>query len=154
MRRNGAAPAEPSRVGIRPEEHVCLDARRHTVVLARPLSRAVLLAAVGVLLQTLPWPVPAAGAIVLAIAAVTALVAVVRWDRTRFVVTTEKVFLVHGVTRRRASAVMIRSLRLVSLEQTLPGRVLGYGTLQAGPLEVEYVPDPRRVRDLVERLAA
>lgn len=133
---------------------MCLDARRHTVVLARPLARAVLLAAGGILLLALPWPVPALGAAVLAFAAVTALVAVVRWDRTRFVVTTEKVFLVHGVTRRRASAVMLSSLRLVALEQTVPGRVLGYGTLQAGPLEVEYVPRAKHVRDLVERLAA
>lgn len=141
-------------MGIRPEERICLDARRHSVVLARPLSRAVGLAAAGILLLTLPWPVPVAGALVLAIAAGIALVAVVRWDRTRIVVTTEKVFLVHGVLRRRASAVMLGSLRIVSLEQSLPGRVLGYGTLQAGPLEVEYVPDASRVRDLVERLAA
>jgi hypothetical protein len=141
-------------VGIRPEEHVCLDARRHTVVLARPLSRAVLLAAGGVLLLALPWPVPALGATLLVAAAAAALVAVVRWDRTRFVVTTEKVFLVHGVTRRRASAVMLRSVSLVGLDQTLPGRLLGYGTLQAGPLEVDYVPQARQVRDLVERLAA
>ena len=114
------------------------------------------LATVGLVLLrlALPWPLSAAGAIVLVVAAVTALVAVVRWDRTRFVVTTEKVFLVQGVTRRRASAVMLSSLRLVALDQTLPGRLLGYGTLQAGPLEVDYVPDPRRVRDLVERLAA
>jgi uncharacterized membrane protein YdbT with pleckstrin-like domain len=124
------------------------------MVLVRPLTRAVLLAAGGILLLTLPWPLFAAGAVVLVVAAVTALAAVVRWDRTRIVVTTEKVFLVRGVTRRRASAVMLRSLDLVELEQTLPGRVLGYGTLQAGPLEVDYVPDPRRVRDLVERLAA
>ena len=141
-------------MGIRPEEHVCLDARRHSVVLARPLSRAIVLAGIGVLLLALPWPVPAAGAVVLAVAALGALVAVIRWDRTRFVVTTEKVFLVHGVTRRRASAVMLRSLDLVELEQSLPGRVLGYGTLQAGPLEVEYVPQAKHVRDLVERLAA
>ena len=147
-------PPKPFRVGIRPEERVCLDARRHSVVLFRPLSRAVGLAAAGLLLLMLPWPVPAAGALVLTIAAAISLGAVVRWDRTRIVVTTEKVFLVHGVLRRRASAVMLRSLRVVSLEQSLPGRVLGYGTLQAGPLEVEYVPDPGRVRDLVERLAA
>jgi uncharacterized membrane protein YdbT with pleckstrin-like domain len=114
----------------------------------------VLLAAAGILLLTLPWPLSVAGAALLVVAAVKALVAVLRWDRTRFVVTTEKVFLVRGVTHRRASAVMIRSIRLVALDQTLPGRLLGYGTLQAGPLEVDYVPDPRRVRDLVERLAA
>lgn len=116
--------------------------------------RAVLLAAGGILLLALPWPVPALGALLLVVAALGALVAVVRWDRTRFVVTTEKVFLVHGVTRRRASAVMLSSLRLVALDQTLPGRMLGYGTLQAGPLEVEYVPRAKHVRDLVERLAA
>jgi uncharacterized membrane protein YdbT with pleckstrin-like domain len=133
---------------------VCLDARRHTMVLVRPLARAVLLAALGIVLLALPWPLSAAGAVVLVVAAVTAFVAVLRWDRTRIVVTTEKVFLVRGVTRRRASAVMLSSLQLVELEQTLPGRVLGYGTLQAGPLEVDYVPDPCRVRDLVERLAA
>jgi uncharacterized membrane protein YdbT with pleckstrin-like domain len=141
-------------VGIRPEEHVCLDARRHTVVLARPLARAVALAIVGSFLLALRWPFPVGGAAVLLFAALMALVAVLRWDRTRFVVTTEKVFLVHGVTRRRASAVMVRQVRLVGLEQTLPGRVLGYGTLQAGPLEVEYVPHAKHVRDLVERLAA
>jgi len=141
-------------VGIRPEERVCLDARRHSIVLFRPLSRAVALSAVGVLLLLLPWPLPVGGAIVQAIAAGIAVVAVVRWDRTRLVVTTEKVFLVHGVLRRCASAVMLRSLRIVSLEQSLPGCVLGYGTLQAGPLEVDFVPDPGRVRDLVERLAA
>jgi uncharacterized membrane protein YdbT with pleckstrin-like domain len=124
------------------------------MVLARPLARAVLLAAGGIVLLALPWPLSAAGAVVLVVAAVSALVAVVRWDRTRIVVTTEKVFLVRGVTRRRASAVMIRSVQLVGLDQTLPGRLLGYGTLQAGPLEVEYVPNPRHVRDLVERLAA
>jgi hypothetical protein len=127
------------RVGIRPEEHVCLDARRHSAVLFRPLARAVLFSVAGIVLLVLPWP---------------ALVAVVGWDRTRVVVTTEKVFLVRGITRRHASAVMLRSVRIVALEQTLPGRVLGYGTLQAGPLEVEYVPHARDVRDLVERLAA
>jgi hypothetical protein len=141
-------------VGIRPEEHVCLDARRHSVVLFRPLARAVLFSVAGVVLLVLPWPAPVAGALVQAVAAVTALVAVARWDRTRVVVTTEKVFLVRGITRKHASAVMLRSVRIVALEQTLPGRVLGYGTLQAGPLEVEYVPHARDVRDLVERLAA
>jgi hypothetical protein len=33
----------------------------------------------------------------------------------------------------------------VEVEQSLAGRLLGYGTLIAGDLEVPYVPDPRRV---------
>ena len=31
--------------------------------------------------------------------------------------------------------------------------LLGYGTLHAGPLEVEHVPCARQARDLIERLA-
>jgi len=34
----------------------------------------------------------------------------------------------------------------------LPGRLLGYGTLFVGALEVGYVPQARRVAQLVERL--
>ena len=137
----------------RADERVCFDLRRHGVVLVRPLLRALALATGGVLLLALPWPFLVAGPALLALGALQALVAVWRWDRTRLVVTTEKVFLVQGTLRKRASAVMLRSLRVVALEQTLAGRLLGYGTLVAGPLEIDYVPQARRVRDLLERLA-
>jgi len=137
----------------RADERVCFDLRRHGVVLLRPLLRALAVALGGVLLLALPWPFLVGGPILLGLGALQALVAVWRWDRTRLVVTTEKVFLVQGTLRKRASAVMLRSLRFVALEQTPLGRLLGYGTLVAGPLEIDYVPQPRRVRDLVERLA-
>ncbi len=133
-------------------ERVCLDVRRHGAVLVPALLRAVALSVGGALLLPLPWPFLVFGPALMAGGAVQALVAVWRWDRTRLVVTTEKVFLVHGTVRKRASAVMLRSLRLVALEQTLLGRLLGYGTLVAGPLQVDYVPKPGRVRDLVEKL--
>jgi uncharacterized membrane protein YdbT with pleckstrin-like domain len=132
---------------------VCLDARRHGVVLMRPLVRAYLVAALGIVLLGLPWPVPVAAPIVLAVSAALAIAAVWRWDRTRLVITSEKVFLVQGIARRRASAVMLRSLRLVAHDQSLVGRLLGYGTVHAGPLEVPYVARPREVCELVERLA-
>ena len=41
----------------------------------------------------------------------------------------------------------------VELEQTLVGRLLGYGTVIAGELEIPYVPGPHRVAGLVDRLA-
>jgi DNA-binding PucR family transcriptional regulator len=140
-------------VNPQPDERVCLDARRHGVVLMRPFVRAYLVAALGIVLLGLPWPVPVAAPIVLAVSAALAIAAVWRWDRTRLVVTSEKVFLVQGIARRRASAVMLRSLRLVAHEQSLVGRLLGYGTVHAGPLEVPYVARPREVCELVERLA-
>ncbi len=137
-----------------PEERVCLDSRPHGIVLARPFACAVALAGAGGFLLLRPWPLPLAGAPLVAVAALLALRAVWRWDRTRVVVTTEKVYVVHGILRRRAAAVRLRSIDALELEQTLPGRVLGYGTLVAGPLEISHVPEPRRVYGLVERLCA
>jgi uncharacterized membrane protein YdbT with pleckstrin-like domain len=136
-----------------PQERVCFDVRRHGVVLMRPFLWALTLLVVGLFLMALPWPVPVAAPLVMGIGAVSAIAAVWRWDRTRFVVTTEKVFLVEGVARKRAAAVRLRGLRSITLEQSLWGRMLGYGTLHAGPLEVEHVPSAREARDLVERLA-
>src|SRR5665213_2558547 len=64
-----------------PEEHVFLDARRHGVVLMRPLLRALVLALLGAAAFLGGWPVSVAGATLLVIAAVIATAAVWRWDR-------------------------------------------------------------------------
>lgn len=137
-----------------PDERICLDARRHGVVLARPLARALLLAALGGGALLLPWPLATAGAVFLAAGALVAVRAVWRWDRTRVVVTTEKLFVTHGILRRSAAGVRLRGVEALELEQSLPGRLLGYGTLVVGPLEVTHVPQARRVYHLVERLCA
>jgi hypothetical protein len=136
-----------------PEERICLDARRHGVVLARPLGQAFVLAGTGAFLLLQPWPLQLPGAALVVAGALVSLRAVWRWERARLVVTTEKLFVVDGTVRRRASAVRLRSVENLELEQTLPGRLLGYGTLVAGPLEIEHVPQPRNVYRLVERLA-
>jgi hypothetical protein len=41
----------------------------------------------------------------------------------------------------------------VELEQSFLGRLLGYGTVVAGDLEIACVPRPREVCGLVEKLA-
>lgn len=137
-----------------PEELVCLDARRHGVVLVRPLLRALLLAAAGAATLLAGWPFSVAGATLLLLAAVTATAAVWRWDRTHVVLTTEKLFVVDGVVRRRAAAVHLAKLGALEIEQSLPGRVLGYGTVVAGDLEIACVRRPRRLAGLVERLSS
>ena len=136
------------------EEQVYLDARRHGIVLARPLAGAVALAALGGVLLTSVWPIAVVGAAAVAAGALVALRAVWRWERTRFVVTIERVYELEGTLRCRAKAIRLRRIDGVEVEQTIAGRLLGYGTLVIGPLELDHVSDPRDVTDLVERLAS
>ena len=135
-------------------ERVCLDARRHGVVLARPLGKALALAVAGGILMTQFWALALLGALAIATGALIALRAVWRWEWTRFVITTERVYLAHGSLHRRAKAVRLRAIDAVELEQSAAGRMLGYGTVLVGPLEVEHVPEPKEVTRLVERLCA
>jgi uncharacterized membrane protein YdbT with pleckstrin-like domain len=134
-------------------ERVCLDERRHAVVLAGPFVRALGLAAVGIGCMAIGWPASIMGVLLQAAGAGIALRAVWMWERTRVVLTTEKLFVVHGTIRRRAAAVRLSRLGAVEIEQSLVGRLMGYGTIVAGDLEIDYVPEPRRVYGLVERLS-
>jgi membrane protein YdbS with pleckstrin-like domain len=135
------------------DEHVYLDERRHGVILVRPLTRALALAVLGATGFAIGWPVSLAGLVLLIVAAIVALVAVWRWDRTRVVVTTEKLFIVHGVLRKQAAAVRLAKVGTVELDQSLVGRMLGYGTIVAGDLEIACVPHPRELCGLVQRLS-
>jgi membrane protein YdbS with pleckstrin-like domain len=134
-----------------PTEEVRLDERRHAVVLAGPFLRALALAVGGVAGFVLGWPLSAVGVVMLVLGALIAVRAVWRWERTHVVLTTEKLFVVHGTVRRRAAAVRLERVGAVEIEQNLAGRLLGYGTVVAGDLEITHVPEPRR---LVERLSA
>lgn len=134
---------------LEPGEVVRLEERPHAAALARPLGRALGLALVGaVLVIVAPASVGLVGAALLAAAAVLALAAVWRWDQTHLVLTTEKLVVVYGVAQRRAAAVRLARVGPVEMEQGVLGRVLGYGTVIAGDLEVPFVPDPGRVCSL------
>jgi uncharacterized membrane protein YdbT with pleckstrin-like domain len=133
-----------------PEERIRLDERRHAVVLAGPFVRALALAALGLAALWLGWPVSPAGAVLLALGALLAVRAVWRWERTHVVVTTEKLFVVHGTLRRRAAAVRLGRVGAVEIDQSLLGRLLGYGTVTAGELEISYVARPRELTRLLE----
>jgi uncharacterized membrane protein YdbT with pleckstrin-like domain len=135
-------------------ERVCLEERRHAVVLAGPFLRALGLAAVGIGLMAIGWPASIVGVALQALGAFIALRAVWNWERTRVVLTNEKLFVVHGTLRKRAAAVRLSRVGAVEIEQSLTGRLLGYGTIVAGELEITHVPEPRRVYGLVERMSA
>lgn len=123
------------------------------MVLARPFGKAVALGAVGVALALVGWPVTPFAVVALGLAASIALRSVWRWERTHLVVTTEQLVVEHGTLRRHAAAVRLSRVGTVELEQSLTGRLLGYGTVVAGELAIDYVSQPRRVASLVVRLA-
>jgi uncharacterized membrane protein YdbT with pleckstrin-like domain len=137
-----------------PHEQVVFETRRHGVVLVRAFTRSFVLTACALALLVLGWPWSAAGAVLVAAAALLALVAVWRWERTRVVLTTEKLLVEDGTLRRRAAAVRLDRVRTIELEQTLLGRLLGYGTLVAGELEIDRVPAPQELCAVVQRVGA
>lgn len=147
------ASAEERRMAqLEPGEEVRLDARPHGIALVQPLVRPLALGGLATVLlfigQTY-WIVGIAGAAILALAALLALRAVLRWDRTRLLLTTRKLTVAYGIARRRSASVALAQAPALEFEQGILGRLLGYGTLVAGDFEVPYVPDARRIRTLV-----
>ena len=123
-------------------------------MLARPVGRAVGLGVLGFVFFVLGWPWMVVAPALIAVGALGAGLSVWRWERTRLVVTTERLVVRHGTLRRRTAQVSLAGLGAVEVEQSLLGRALGYGTLAAGDLEVGFVPHPRELGSLVARLAA
>jgi uncharacterized membrane protein YdbT with pleckstrin-like domain len=130
-------------------ERIRLDARPHGIVLARPFGEALLLAGAGAVLVALGLPASPLGALLVAVSAVVAVRAVWRWERTRILVTDERIRVVDGTLRRREASVTLARAGTVEVEQSCLGRLLGYGTLVAGELEVPYVARPADVARLL-----
>jgi uncharacterized membrane protein YdbT with pleckstrin-like domain len=126
-----------------------MEAHRHGVALARPFLRALLLALAGAACFLAPWPaVAVAGATLMGLAALIAVAAVVRWDRTHLAVTRSALVVEHGLLSRRTASISLNGT-VFEIERTLLGRILGYGTVVAGELEMNYVP--RRLTRLLQQ---
>jgi uncharacterized membrane protein YdbT with pleckstrin-like domain len=137
------------------DEEVYLDARLHGAVLARPIFRSALLVVLGIAAMLVPYAAgPGLGAVLIAAGAFFTLRAVWQWERTRLVVTTEKVYLLNGTLHRRSKAVRLQLVDAVEVDQSLVGQLFGYGTVVVGPLRVRHIARPGEVCNLVERLAS
>ena len=126
-----------------------IEIHRHGIALARPFLRALVLALTGAACFFAPWTaVAAVGAVLLAVAAVIAVVAVTRWDRTHLFVTGNALVVEHGLLSRRTASISLNGT-VFEVERTLLGRILGYGTVVAGELEIDCVP--RRLTRLLQQ---
>jgi uncharacterized membrane protein YdbT with pleckstrin-like domain len=114
--------------------------RRHAIVLVRPFVKAILLAGLGAAILLQGWRLSPAGAALVALGAVVAVRAVWRWERTRIVIAGGQLAVVDGTLRRRTAAARFGA---IEIEQSMLGRLLGYGTVVAGELEVPFVARPR-----------
>ena len=127
-----------------------IEAHRHGIALARPFLRALLFALAGAACFFAPWtPFAAAGAVLLALAALIAVLGVARWERTHLAVTGNAFVIEHGFLSRR-TATISRNGTVFEIERPLLGRILGYGTVVAGELEIDWVPR-RLMRVLQQR---
>jgi hypothetical protein len=126
-----------------------LEAHRHGIALARPLVRALLLALAGAACFLAPWTAAAAvGAVLLALAAFVAVLGVARWERTHLLVTGNTLVVEHGFLRRSSASISLNGT-VFEVERPLLGRILGYGTVVAGELEIDCVP--RRLTRLLQQ---
>jgi uncharacterized membrane protein YdbT with pleckstrin-like domain len=117
-----------------------LEAHRHGIALVRPFGGALVLAAAGAACFLAPWTAASAvGAVLLALAAAIAFVAVARWERTHLVVTGSAFVVEHGLLSRNSASVSLNGT-VFEVERPLLGRILGYGTVVAGELEIDCVP--------------
>ena len=134
---------------LEPGERVHLKERPHAAALIRPFAKSLFATVLGlILVVAAPSTLGLGGAVLLGVAAVYALAAVWRWDRTVLVVTSDKLFISYGIAQRRAAAVRLARVGPVEMRQGVLGRLLGYGTVTAGELEIPYVPDPAKVCSL------
>jgi uncharacterized membrane protein YdbT with pleckstrin-like domain len=125
------------------------EAHRHGIALARPLLRALVLALAGAACFLAPWKfVGIAGVVLLGLAALVAVTAVSRWERTHLFVTENALVVEHGFLRRSSATVSLNGT-VFEVERPLLGRILGYGTVVAGELEIDCVP--RRLTRLLQQ---
>ncbi|HEV8631416.1 MAG TPA: PH domain-containing protein [Thermoanaerobaculia bacterium] len=142
---------------LAPGETVIHRTRRHWVVLLQWVGSAAVLVVLGLLMAGLfrfrfhdPTTVSAAwvGVALALIGLLVALPAWLRWENEVYLVTDRRVIRVEGVFRKQALDSGLSKVNDVRLTQTLPGRLLGYGTLEiitaseSGINRLDYLPSP------------
>jgi uncharacterized membrane protein YdbT with pleckstrin-like domain len=143
---------------LAPEERVVYRTRRHGIVLARGVAGALVLGGLGVGALFFFGVIGAGreGAAVgtwvgVGAAALAALVALPSWLRFRaeeYLVTDRRVLQSEGVLAKRVLDSSLDKVNDVLLEQSLVGRLLGYGDLQIltaseqGINRLDTIPDP------------
>lgn len=139
------------------DEEIAVRRRLHWVMFLGPLLLALvsLVAVFAGLYTGHPW-IQIAGGGVLAIAAIWAAPILVRYLSTEFAVTNKRLIRKEGALRHSSRELHLSKLESVHVEQSLAGRVLGYGSMivsGTGGLNhvFERIPHPLRFREAIQR---
>jgi len=108
-----------------PDEHVVYRTRLHWIIFAR--AALVLIAGVAVLIAF--HAVPLAGAAVMAVGVAMLIPPLIAYQTTELGVTNKRMIVKVGFVRRRTLELLLRQVEALSVDQTLSGRMLGYGTI-------------------------
>lgn len=130
--------------------------RRHWIVLSGPFALALFLLGclIGAWFIGRPWFAPAAG-VALALAAAWAGWRWLDWRCDLWAITSQRVIDESGVLSVRAVDSPLDKIHNVSCSQSLPGRMLGYGTLniqtaaEAGSTTIEKVARPMELKETI-----
>ncbi|HEY4709134.1 MAG TPA: PH domain-containing protein [Candidatus Acidoferrales bacterium] len=122
-----------------PGEKIVYRTGIHWSVLVGPTIVAAIIAAPGIALlayrdriasNEIPVvAVAAAGIVLLAIAAIIFSYNVIKRNATEIAVTDRRVIIKTGMTSRRSLEIMIAKVESIGIDETVMGRVLGYGTV-------------------------
>lgn len=149
MGRRRTDPAEAGVVSyidenLLPDEHVVYRAELHWIIFAR----AILVLVVGLVLVFVPR-IGLAGLVVLLLGVVMLVPPFVAYRTTELGVTNKRVIVKTGLVRRRTLELLLRQVEAISVDQSLLGRLLGFGSITltgtGGVREVFH-----RVRDPLE----
>lgn len=125
---------------LMPAEKVIYRTRLHWVVIFWPIAASILFGVSGLVLlaRTMTGssdnsgrstPMLAGGAILLVIALVSLVVALLKRNATEMAVTDRRVIVKIGVAARRTFEILLSKVESIGVEETLMGRMLGYGTV-------------------------
>jgi catechol 2,3-dioxygenase-like lactoylglutathione lyase family enzyme len=107
-----------------PDEHVVYRAELHWIIFAR----AILVLVVGLVLVFVPR-IGQAGLVVLLLGVVMLVPPFVDYRTTELGVTNKRVIVKTGLVRRRTLELLLRQVEAISVDQSLLGRLLGFGSI-------------------------
>ena len=108
-----------------PDEHVVYRTALHWIIFLRP----VLVILVGLALLIAFRTVPLVGAPVLLLGVLLLFAPLVAYWSTEFGVTDKRMIVKVGFIRRRTLELLLRQVEALSVDQSLSGRMLDYGTI-------------------------